>query len=449
MQFLSLIGSALLLISGCASYGTVENAPQRAQTAGERYSITAHAQRNHQRDNGIVLTLAFSGGGMRAAAFSFGVLEGLRDTAVEINGRSGRLLDEVDTISSVSGGSFTAAYYGLHGDRIFEEFDEVFLKRDVEGPLIRGLFNPLRWFSTKGRTEMAVEYFEEHVFHGATFADMKLEDRPLIVINASDLGFGVRFSFIQEYFDLLCSDLSSFPIARAVTASSSVPVLFNPVVIQNHPGCMITKPDWLVAAQAKAAHDSEMVMVFEGMESYLEKDRRQYIHLVDGGITDNLGLRAVYEIVEIAGGVESFLAQTKREPPRRLVFIAVDASTHPDAAMDQTNEQPSLEEIINAMSDAQLHRYNAATIELMKRSLVRWAEELSTPESPVVSYFIQLSFRDFQEPSERQFFSRIPSSYSLSDEQVDRLIEAGREQLWANPEFQRFLLDLRSDAGTG
>lgn len=267
MRLLSFIGSALLLISGCASYGTVENTPQRAQTAGERYTIAAHAERNHRRDKDIVLTLAFSGGGTRAAAFSYGVLDGLRKTAVEINGHSGRLLDEVDTISLVSGGSFTAAYYGLHGDRIFEEFDEVFLKRDVESALIRGLFNPLRWFSTKGRTEMAIEYFEEHVFHGATFADMKLENRPLIVINASDLGYGMRFSFIQEYFDLLGSDLSSFPVARAVTASSSVPVLFNPVVVRNFPDRMVTRPDWLMAARGKAAHDSELVLVFDRFSS--------------------------------------------------------------------------------------------------------------------------------------------------------------------------------------
>jgi NTE family protein len=184
----------------------------------------------------------------------------LRDTYVRIDGKSTRLLDEVDRISAVSGGSFTAAYYGLHGDKIFEDFGEVFLRRDVEGALFKGLFNPLRWFSRKGRTDMAVEYYEENVFHRATFADMMQPDRPQILINASDLGHGVRFSFIQEYFNLLCSDLMSYPVARAVTASSAVPVLFNPVVVENHSGCDITKPDWLVAAEKRAQGDPELAM---------------------------------------------------------------------------------------------------------------------------------------------------------------------------------------------
>jgi NTE family protein len=65
--------------------------------------------------------LTFSGGGTRAAALAYGVLETLRDTPIKIDGKTARMLDEVDLISSVSGGSFTSAYYGLHGDGIFEE----------------------------------------------------------------------------------------------------------------------------------------------------------------------------------------------------------------------------------------------------------------------------------------------------------------------------------------
>ena len=99
-----------------------------------------------EKDDQLVLMLSFSGGGTRAAAFSYGVLEALRDTPVSIRGRQKRLLDEVSWISGVSGGSFTAAYYGLFGDRIFEDFETRFLKKNVEGDLVRGiLFNPVNW----------------------------------------------------------------------------------------------------------------------------------------------------------------------------------------------------------------------------------------------------------------------------------------------------------------
>ncbi len=88
--------------------------------------------------------LSFSGGGTRAAAFSYGVLEELRRTGVPVAGRRRRLIDEVDLITGVSGGSFTAPAYALHGERLFSEYEERFLKRDVQGALAWRTLNPLK-----------------------------------------------------------------------------------------------------------------------------------------------------------------------------------------------------------------------------------------------------------------------------------------------------------------
>ena len=82
-----------------------------------------------------VIYLAFSGGGTRAAAFAYGVMEELSATQIAIGGERRSLLEEVDTISGVSGGSFPAAYYGLYGDRIFQEFEPRFLKKNVQRAL--------------------------------------------------------------------------------------------------------------------------------------------------------------------------------------------------------------------------------------------------------------------------------------------------------------------------
>ena len=58
------------------------------------------------RDPGsVVVYLAFSGGGTRAAAFAYGVLEELRDTHIVVDGVEKSFLDEVDTLSGVSGGA--------------------------------------------------------------------------------------------------------------------------------------------------------------------------------------------------------------------------------------------------------------------------------------------------------------------------------------------------------
>jgi len=426
-------------LSGCASYGVVRNDPLGTAPADKTYSLKNW--NTSTRVNDLDVTLAFSGGGTRAAALSYGVLKALRDTVVTIDGRPVRLLDEIDTITSVSGGSFTAAYYGLYGERIFTDFEPDFLRRDVERSLLDSLFNPLNWFRSSGRTERAIEYYEQHLFHGATFADMRQDNRPLIVINASDLGYGVRFSFLQEYFALLCSDLSTFPVARAVAASSAVPVVFNPVVLANHPQCGSGPPQWLDEMRRRAEGDERKMMQVDGLATYFDRERRRFAHLVDGGITDNLGLRAIIDIIEAVGGPESYLKAVGREAPRDHVMIVVNASTEPEPQMDASNRQPSAAATVSALTDIQLHRYNIDTIELTRARLREWAQALSTPERPIRSYFVLLSFRDVP-PERRRFFNFIPTSFALSDEQVDALIAAGSELLQGNAEFRRFLADV-------
>ena len=435
-----------LLVSGCASYGVVENAPLGASAPAKEYSLRAWTvgDRGWSQPNefDLELDLAFSGGGTRAAAFSYGVLKALRDTRVMIDGKPTRLLDEIDGITSVSGGSFTSAYYGLHGDKIFTDFEDAFLRRNVEDALKAKLFNPLRWFGTTGRTEWTVQYYQEHIFHGATFADMIGPGRPMVLINASDLGYGTRFSFVQEYFDLLCSDLSSFPVARAVVASSAVPILFHPIVVKNHAGCDSGPPEWLLAAKRRAADNAQLTLVVDELGTYFDKEERKYAHFVDGGITDNLGLHALFEIVEVSGGAQAYLKDFQQPVPRRMVLIVVDASTKPERTMDQSDKQPSLMETVDAMSDIQLHRYNVATIELTKASMAHWAKAMSTPQRPVTPYFIYVNFRDVEDPAEQEYFNQVPTGLKLTDEQVDRLIEVAGELLSGNSEFRRLVSDL-------
>ncbi|PLY02124.1 MAG: hypothetical protein C0623_04150 [Desulfuromonas sp.] len=433
----------LLFLAGCASYGSIANKPLVDNAPSVEYSI------NHSlastRSSDMTLVLAFSGGGTRAAALAYGVLAALRDTSVELNGRSRRLLDEIDVISSVSGGSFTAAYYGLYGDGLFEDFADDFLHRNVAGELLYGLLKPTLWFSSTGRTEMATRFYESILFQGATFADLERRNGPLVIINATDLGSGVRFSFLQEYFDLLCSDLSSFPLARAVTASSAVPVLFNPVVLKNHSGCEPSAGGLLGGLPEPGS--AQLSLLVDGLRSYSDKERRRYIHLVDGGITDNLGLLAFHDMIEVAGGVKDFLGRHGAKISPRLMVVTVNASTTPEYRIEATNEIPSLENIVNAVTDVQLHRGNTATLERSRESVKRWAAELSTPDRKVEPYFVEIGFNSIPKKKRRFFFNQIPTGFSLGRDQVDDLIAVGRELLLGNSEFQRFLSDAKIYSG--
>lgn len=434
----------LLLLSGCATYGEIRNDPVTKITSTKPYSLASFHKKFSDSDNFIIL--AFSGGGTRAAALSYGVLQELRDThfARSRNGKKMRLLDEVDVISSVSGGSFTAAYYGLFGDKIFEDFESVFLHHHIEKQILKRFLNPFFLISPQGRTEAAIEYYQRTIFKHSTFGDMMQHpDAPMIVINASDLGRGVRFSFTQEYFNLLCSDLSSFPLARAVTASSAVPLVFNPVVVKNHDKCAKEVPLILQTTRNSAKKSPELQMLLKGLTTYYDKDQRQYAHFVDGGITDNLGLRSIHDMLEIAGGAKSLIQRLKLRAPKRIVLISVDASTNPIRLMDNSSRRPSLSETVGAMSNVQLHRYNVATVELLKNKLQEWSQQLSTPQNAVESYFIKFGFKDLQSKEQKKFFNNIPTSFSLSQEQVNRLIKAGRQLIRDNTHYQRLLKDIK------
>ena len=421
-----------MLLAGCATYGRIDNQPLTSAAARQPGYGMSEAASAGRRDD-ITLVLAFSGGGSRAAALAYGVLLELRDTRIGANGDR-RLLDEVDAISAVSGGSFTAAYYGLHGDDTFRDFESGFLRRDQTSDVLHRILSPRRWFTPEGRSDAASTLYDGTIFKGATFADLQRRNGPLIVINASDLEGGIRFAFLQEFFDLLCSDLRSYTLADAVAASSAVPVLFEPVVLQNNSGCAAPH-------LPQPAEDSpQLQQVVEGLRGYADKQQRHYVHLADGGLTDNLGLRAFQETIDLAGGLRPFLRKIGREPNGHVVVVSVDASGKAAEGLGLERRAPSILRAVDIMSDVQLHRYNAATLEQMQDSLQRWAKDVSTPERKVQPRLVTVALRDVVDESERQRLSRISTNFDLEGGQVDALVAAGRALLRANPEF-RGLLD--------
>ena len=133
----------------------------------------------------------------------------------------------------------------------------------------------------------------------------------------------------------------------------------------------------------------------------------------------------------------AFMHAIGRELPRHLVVISVNASTDPEPKMDLSNKQPSLEETIGAVSSAQLHRYNAATLELMNKTLPRWARNCRPRSRPSSRTFIQMGFNDIDKPDLLQYFNLIPTSFDLTTSRWTKLIAAGRQLIRSNPDFQK------------
>ncbi len=443
---------------GCAHYPVNQPIKEVRLDAGYR----AATMRTPENSDSLLLYLTFSGGGMRAAALSYGVLEELRKTEIVLDGRKRRLLDEVDGISSVSGGSFTAGYYGLFGNRIFEDFESKFLKKNIQRSLIlRALLNVANWvrlFSPAfARSDLAAEYYDKHIFEGGTFGDIAARKGPFIVMNATDMTHGTRVGFTQEAFDLICSDLSLFSVGRAAAASSAIPMALTPITLRNYAGtCGFKTPEGFEKVLEGRDILERQFYLHNDIAPFLDPEKKPYIHLVDGGVGDNLGLKAVLERVIVRGSVWGTMKGTPMEKVRKVVFIVVNAETVPDPKWDRTEKIPTFGVMLASYSSIAIDRYNEETIALLKESVGSWADEIKTERcrggavstSPgscgdIQFYIVEVKFDTLKEETERMHFKRLPTALKLAPEEVDKTRDAAHRILAESGEFQRLLLDLK------
>ncbi|MGR5165646.1 patatin-like phospholipase family protein [Vibrio astriarenae] len=398
------------------STDTITNDTVSNKSLEAPYSITLKT--DDAQDSDVLILVSFSGGGTRAAALSYGVMKGMRELEYYSDGQQYALIEQLDVISSVSGGSFTSAYYGLYQDKLFDTYEEEFLYKDISRDLLSILTSPEYVLSSNSRSAAAANFYNENLFSRATFSEIK-EDGPIVLINATDLGGGVRFSFVQEYFDLLCSDVNDYSIADAVAASSAVPFIFTPVLLENHSDC-----DVVFDSSQWSDSNTLSRSTISGLESYADKEQRPYVHLIDGGITDNLGLMALYDIFESNNAT----LQQKLAHINKVVIISVDASTKPNWGIDQSPKTPSARNMLGAVTDVQLHRYNDMSKLLIEERLKKWKSAADHRET----YFIDVNLAN---ASNTSFFYQIPTDFNLESEQVDALIEHGYQQILTSPQL--------------
>ena len=426
----------LLLLTACANFSAVDKPISQVTPLKADQLVT-------ERSSDLLVLVGFSGGGTRAAAFAYGVLKTLADTEIMTDKGQRSLLHEVDVISSVSGGSFTSAYYGLRGEKIFEEFEDRFLRKNVEGALIWQVLSPMNWIPQMsgiyGRGDVAAEYYSKHIFDGATFADLKRPGAPVVVINATDLATGMRFPFTQAFFNLICADLGQYPLSRAVTASSAVPVLFTPITIKSYAGtCGFAPPAWLAEAE-KDERGSTRKAEARGLRSYMDREERPWIHLVDGGIADNLGLRSFYTTLSLRGDPSQLFRDLGHPEVRHVLIISVNSFAHKKEKWPFKRAAPGLAETIGAISSDQIGRYNYDTLDIVRYSFEYWTNKVSTPQRPVSFDFVEVSFNVVRDEDQRQALNNIGTNFHLDDDAVDLLIKAAGEVLRESSEFQAFL----------
>jgi NTE family protein len=408
--------------------------------------------------DGLLIIAAFSGGGTRASTLAFGALRELSRQQITWEGQQKRLLDELDIIFALSGGTFTAGYYALRGDQIFHDFESRFLRKDWESELKARVFrSPGNWFRLWspyfGRAHLMAELLDESLFEGATYGDLaKRNHRPWLLIHASDMATLSRFEFNQMQFDMICSDLSQLPIAWASASSAALPLVLSPISLKNYAGqCGYPMPSWLSAAKKKGGIAGQRA---HELLSYQDIEKRPNIHLLDGGLSDNLALRGLIEGGSVMGGLERLLKEGNLKQVRKLVILSVNAETSPDVLEYRSDHIPTISSAMGSMVDLPINRYSFDTITLVGqgvekvrlqlRTTPRAADSPFAPDADV--YFINAGLSEEYDPDERLSLMKIPTTLYLTDPQIDQLLLAASRLIRNDPDFQRLMRDLETSA---
>ena len=460
----------VFILSSCAHYPRNEVLNGLDGSAGYRFNNVAPLGNN---SDDLFVILTFSGGGTRAMAMSYGVMEKLKETRISRQGGERSLLDEVDIISSVSGGSMTAAYYGLYGDRLFHEFPEKILYRNIKEDLFKQVFALGGWFrmvsSDFSRTDVTDEYYNREFFNGATYADMR-KSRPFILINATDMVQGVRFEFSQDQFDLLCGDLSKLPVSRAVTASTSFPLIFAPMRLDNYAGeCGYQPPEWMVRDYKEKEMSTGQYDQSRMLMAYLDSRRRPYIQLVDGGVSDSIALRGPLYALIRRDGLWNLHDKIKQKAIKKLLIIVVNARAGPADTSESVLNRIGFAQTINRVTSSVLQNYSSDTTERINDLFSQWkmtetayAERCAYcgrnergrveecvgeiyPEGPPPypqTSLVHLRFDSLRDDSERQFLNGIGTDLDLPRDSIERVRAAAKKLLDDSPQFQDFLHSL-------
>lgn len=446
----ALLVMTMLAVAGCAT--RVWNRPIGGLDANDAYDFRTRLPANA---DDVFVVLAFSGGGTRSAAFAYGVLEKLRDTTVVVGGQRRRLLDEVDVITSVSGGSFAAAYYGLFGDQIFTEFEPRFLRRDTQSELYAELFNPLNLAELArgdfNRSDLAARWFDRELFEHRSFADMSRRNLPFVILNASDLNNGSTFSFIQQQFDFLCSDLSDYPVANAVAASSAVPAAFATIVLRNYGECGQRHIAWVDQALTGDSPLDRRYALARALERYRRPDRMPVVHLVDGGVTDNLGVRgSMMSPVAHYGDVPNMagaFSATQLARVRHVLVVVANAQVYAEYDWSRKGAEPGVLDSLSASFDAALGILNTETASLAKQGFLMWEQRINALRGPAAAHvrvhFSVLTFNQITDPNERDYFDALPTSLRLEPQAVDAVRRLAGRLLEDSPEFVEFVRTLQ------
>jgi NTE family protein len=355
----------------------------------------------------------------------------------------------------------------LFPEKFFTESPSAFLHRNVQGDLIRRALWPPNWFrltsSDFDRINLAAEYYNETIFEHKTFAELIGKARkPYIIINATDMTLDRRFEFTQDQFDLLCSDLSSVKVGTTVAASSAFPGLLSPLTVKNFAGegCGYKAPEWLANALVREKNPVRRYAYALDFSSYQDpKLKREYIHLLNGGLGDNIGLRGPYLALSGNDSNWSIFQKINKREVRRVAVISVNAKTNPLKDWDQKKAAPGILDALSLVTSGPMDNYSFDTVQLVRdffadlnkdtkiwtdcKSLVdKCSVEMQGVPELVDFYAGEMSFDSFDDQDLRLCMESLPTSFYLPEDTVTLLRQVARLLLMQSGDFGKIMREL-------
>ena len=403
---------------------------------------------------GEAVMLAFSGGGARAAAFSFGVLKGL-DTMPARGG--GTLLDRVSVVSAVSGGSIAAAWFGLYGKAGLDGFRAAALDPDWQSRLHTSIWSPSNIINAAdGGMNSAAElsgWLDTTIFKNARMKDLRRNGHPIIILNATDMANAAPFVFGPEAFSALCSDLGDVRVADAVAASMAVPLVFRPVVVQSFPeACDASLPEWAVKAEEQRKTPQLLRTLARSYRIYRDPSLMKYVHLFDGGVIDNFGLSGLTASRLAAATPFAPLGPQDAVRLTSLSVLLVDAGQASDNTWALTLKGPDGEQVGDAAVNVAMDTAKRSAYDAFATAVRDWQGDLrawrcALPSAEVkrlrgsldgwdcnrLTLTVDMVWFGDLPDAERDELSAVATQVSLPPATIDHLIAGGEKAVRANP----------------
>ena len=447
MKNVMLSASLAVALCGCSSFSHT-NVALKQEDAPRATKASFTIQQDRGKKEKVLFILSLSGGGSRAAYFSAATMLALEKVFEheDIN-----LLDEVDIISSVSGGSLPAAYYAVSADKkdadnenfVARRWDEDTVKelmsRNYKARWIGNWFWPVNiakyWFTAFDRTDIMAQTFADNMFDQKTRwndifnNDLKIKDiqkgKPNIIINATDgtkkydkfsghYDIPYSFTFTEEDFKKFAnSDIGDYDVSRAVMASASFPAVFNSMTLRNF--------------------------------SKNSKDR--YMHIFDGGNIDNLGLGSVERVIT------ENIAKSDANNYDKIIVMLIDSHTDNTGI---SSDKYDGRDMFSYIADLNfLDSFDSLLAANRLRIIKHFNDYLAVfKNSNKYKYiFYHLSFDKIKDNNLRNKLNSIPTDFSISSSSMQDIDNAVKQLI--NPEndclmkIKKMISDPNADVSSG